>query len=453
MPGATLTFLGGAQTVTGSKYLLQHGRARILLDCGLFQGFKHLRERNWAEPPFNPAQLDAVILSHAHLDHSGWIPALVKRGFRGRVWCSAASRDLCGILLPDSGWLQEEEARYAEKHGFSKHSPPRPLYTKEEAERSLKYLHPVPFDAEFAPAEGLRAKLLPAGHLPGAALVRVEWEGGSLLFSGDLGRDDDPLLRPPVARPEAGALLLESTYGDRLHEDAHPEKTLGEVIRRTARRGGITLIPAFAVGRAQVLLHLLWRLKRRRAIPNLPVYLNSPMAIAATRMLLNHPGSLRVPPAECEQAWEAAIAVETVEESKALNKLATPAIIIAASGMATGGRVLHHLKAFGPGAKHTILLAGFQAGGTRGADLAAGARTLKIHGAAIPINAEVVQLHTLSAHADAAGLTAWARAGERPEQLWLVHGEPAAAEALRKRIAGETGWSPRVAEAGATIEL
>ncbi len=452
--GNTLTFLGGAGTVTGSKYLVQLGRTRLLIDCGLFQGYKHLRERNWTELPVAAQTIDAVLLTHAHLDHSGWLPALVKRGFRGPIFSTAATRDLAAILLPDSGWLQEEEACYAAKRGYSKHDPPMPLYTRPEAERALEFFRPERAREEFAPAKGVRARFIPAGHILGAASVRLEWAGGSLLVSGDLGRDDDSLMKPPDPPPAAKTVLLESTYGDRRHDPEPPETTLGAVINCTAARGGVVIIPAFAVGRAQTLLYLLWRLKRRRAIPDLPVYLNSPMAIDATELLTKHPRQHRLTAEECAATCRSAAMVRDAEASKALNRLDRPAILIAASGMATGGRVLHHLKAYGPDAKNTILLAGYQAGGTRGADLAAGARSLRVHGERVAINAEVVTMHSLSAHADAAGLEGWAASlPEPPAALWLVHSEPAAAEALRRRVAERTGWTARIAEPGATVPL
>ena len=440
-----LTFLGAARTVTGSKYLLEHGRARVLVDCGLFQGYKQLRLRNWSPMPFKPASLDAVVLTHAHLDHSGYLPLLAKSGFRGKVYCTHATRDLCHILLPDSGHLQEEQAGFANRHSFSKHAPALPLYTEEDARRSLRLLEPVRFDAAVKLSESLSLRFLPAGHILGGALARIVSESTTLLFSGDLGRPTDLLMPPPAAVESADYLVLESTYGDRHHDPADPRIALGRLISTTAARGGVVVIPAFAVGRAQTLLYYIHLLKHERAIPDIPVYLNSPMAVDATRIFHNHRGEHRLTPAQCDALCGAAHIVNSVEESKALNHKKGPMVIISASGMATGGRVLHHLKAFAPDPRSLILLAGFQAGGTRGAALAAGADSIKIHGETVPVRAQVEILSNLSAHADYVEILEWLSHFRKPPRCtFITHGEPAAADALRQQIERVRGWECRV---------
>jgi metallo-beta-lactamase family protein len=440
-----LQFLGATDTVTGSKYLLRSHERRLLVDCGLFQGYKPLRLRNWAPLPLPAVDVDAVVLTHAHIDHSGYLPLLARQGFDGPVYCTPATLDLCRILLTDSGHLLEEEAEYLNAHKLSKHDPALPLYTREDALRCLKLLRPVGFGHAFEPVAGLHCRLAPAGHLPGAAFVRLDDGATSILFSGDLGRPNDPMLRPPMAANGADFLVVESTYGDRLHDDSDPAEQLAAVINRTAARGGIVLIPAFAVGRAQALMHLIEVLKERRAIGPVPVFLNSPMAAAATRIYHDHLAELRLTEAQCQAMGRTVQVVTTPEESRALNARHGPMIVIAASGMATGGRVVHHLKAFAPDRRNTILLTGFQAGGTRGAALAAGATTLRIHGEDVPVRAEVAMIDTLSAHADANEIMQWLRGFARPpRRTFITHGEPGAADALRQRIERELHWECRL---------
>ncbi len=436
-----ITFLGGVGTVTGSKYLVETGRARFLVDCGLFQGYKPLRLRNWAPPPVDPSGIDAVILTHAHVDHSGYLPVLIRNGFSGPVLCTDATRDLCAILLPDSGHLFERDAEFANRHGFSKHRPALPLYTEEEGHAALTQLSPRAFETDYDIADGVKLRFLPAGHILGAALVRLTWNGISLLFSGDLGRPNSATMNPPATVQRADYLVVESTYGNRKHEAANPEDMLADIIKRTAGRGGVVLIPAFAVGRAQTILYHLHRLKAARRIPDLPVFLDSPMAIDAGQIFAAHPDDHRLPPDECRAMCRVARNVRGAEESKSLDRNAMPKVIISASGMATGGRVLHHLKVFAPDSRNTILFAGFQAGGTRGASLVAGAPAVKIHGAYVPVRAEVANLHMLSAHADADEILGWLRNFESPPRhAFVTHGEPDAADALRRRIADELGW-------------
>jgi len=437
-----LSFLGATGTVTGSKYLLQHAGATLLVDCGLFQGYKDLRLRNWAPLPVAASAIDAVVLTHAHLDHSGYVPLLVRNGFRGKVYCSQATFDLCRIMLLDSGHLQEEEAQYLNRHKLSKHDPALPLYTRDDAARSLKQFQPMAFEEPWLPAAGLRATLSPSGHMLGSSFVRIEAGGKSIVFSGDIGRPVDPILQPPVAVREADWLVVESTYGDRLHEHADVMKQLADAINRTAARGGVVVIPAFAVGRAQTLLYYIHQLKAARAIHDLPIYLNSPMAASATEVYLHHAGDLRIGRGEFEAAMRGVQVVETPEESQRLNAQHGPMIIVAASGMATGGRVVHHLRAFAPHARNMILFAGYQAGGTRGATIAGGASSVRIFGEDVPVRAEVAMLDTLSAHADAAEIVQWLRGFEQPPQrTFITHGEPAAADAMRLRIERELRWT------------
>ncbi|MGO4684591.1 MBL fold metallo-hydrolase RNA specificity domain-containing protein [Hyphomicrobium sp. 2TAF46] len=436
-----LTFLGGTGTVTGSKYLFDDGEAPALIDCGLFQGFKQLRLRNWQPLPIDLRRISSVVLTHAHIDHSGYLPLLVKNGFSGRVYCSKATQELCEILLPDSAHLQEEEARFANKRGFSKHKPALPLYTVDDANRALKHLDPVDFDEPIRLSAASSARLLPAGHILGAAMILIESAGKRVLFSGDLGRPNDPIMRPPTKVEAVDVLVLESTYGNRRHSPADPELELASHLDRALSRGGVVVIPAFAVGRAQTLLHLVARLKGHGKIPNVPIYLNSPMAVDATRIYHTYRSEHRLSVEECKAACQVAEFVNSPEASKELNLKHGPMIIISASGMATGGRVLHHLKAFAPDPKNLILFSGFQAGGTRGAAMVGGAETVKIHGDYIPVRAEVANLESLSGHADYAEILDWLKSFRKaPGKICLTHGEPAAADAMRKHIEESLGW-------------
>lgn len=439
-----IEFLGGTDTVTGSKYLLEHDGRRLMVDCGLFQGLKQLRLRNWDAFPIDPSRIDAVLLTHAHMDHSGFVPRLVKLGFKGPVFCTRATLELCELLLPDSGRLQEEEADFANRHGHSKHKPALPLYTEQDARAALKRFEPISFDQEHSPWPGWSWRLKRAGHILGAASVRVAWTGGSIVFSGDLGRSDDLMMRPPESPEPADYVVVESTYGDRRHREADTLVALAEVINRTAARGGVVVIPSFAVGRAQTLLHCIQLLKKAHRIPDMPVYLNSPMAADVTRIFRHHLDEHRLSAEQCALMSKEVTIVNTVDDSKRLNDLAFPSIIVSASGMATGGRVLHHLKAYAPLARNTILFAGFQAAGTRGAALLGGAEAIKIHGAYVPVRAEVVNLDTLSAHADRDQLLAWVGALPGPRQVFVTHGEPVAADALRLAIEERHGWPTSV---------
>jgi len=449
-----LQFFGATGTVTGSKYLLEQGGRKLLVDCGLFQGVKQLRLRNWQPLPLPAADIDAVVLTHAHIAHSGFLPRLVKLGFRGRVHATGPTADLCALLLPDSARLMEEEAEYANRHGFSRHEPALPLFEEADARRALDLFTLRDFDDDFEPVPGFRARFSRAGHILGAASVRVEAAGRSVLFSGDLGRADDELMPPPAPPPASDWVVVESTYGNRLHGRVDAAQELAGVIQRTAKRGGIVLIPSFAVARAQTLLHLIARLKAEGRIPDLPVYLNSPMAVDVTRLYRRWRHEHRLDEAQCARMCSVARLVNTVEESKHLNELRFPSVIVSASGMASGGRVVHHLKAYAPDPRNTIVLAGFQAAGTRGAALAAGAQEIKIHGAYVPVRAEVVQLEALSAHADRDGLLAWLGAlPAAPRQVFVTHGEPVAADALRLAIEERHRWNVLVPEDRQAVDL
>jgi metallo-beta-lactamase family protein len=449
-----LDFLGAAGTVTGSKTLVSHEGTQLLVDCGLFQGYKNLRVMNWEPFPFDPAGLDALVLTHAHLDHAGALPLLVKRGFRGPVFATPSTIDVCGVLLPDSARIQEEDADYANRHKLSKHQPALPLYTEDDAKRALRRLEPLPLEQRGDLPGGLRLRLRQAGHILGASSVELTAGDTTLLFSGDLGRPDDLIMRAPVAIERADHVVLESTYGDRLHDTQDVDVALGEVIKRTAARGGVVIVPAFAVGRAQALLYAIYRLKGRGAIPDLPVFLNSPMAIDMTEIYHRHRSEHRLTVEECSGLCKVAKMTPTVEESRALNTLRYPAVIVSASGMATGGRVLHHLKAFGPNRRNTIVFAGYQAGGTRGARLLSGERSLRIHGEDITIDAEVVSLPGMSAHADAGQLVRWLSTAPRaPRGIYLNHGEAGPADALRQRIERELGWPATVPRLGQSVEI
>ena len=438
-----VTFLGAAGAVTGSKYLLELGGRRLLIDCGLFQGVRRLRERNWQPLPLDPRSLDAVLLTHAHIDHSGYLPVLVRAGYAGPVYCTDATRRLLSLMLPDAARLQEEEAQYANRHRFSKHSPALPLYTEADARAALERLHPVALPSRIAVCADVEASLSRAGHLLGAASIRLERGAESILFSGDLGRNHDPLMCAPAPSPAADWVVIESTYGDRLHSEVDAETELGASLNRTLARGGVVVVPTFAIGRAQLLLHLIGRLKAKRAIPDVPVYLNSPMAEDATPLYTDYPAEHRLSGDELAGLAGTAHFVNSVEESKALNNRTGPMVILSASGMATGGRVLHHLKAFAPDPRNLILFTGYQAAGTRGAVLLAGAESVKIHGEWVPVRAEIMQLHGTSSHADHRELTAWLAGSPRvPRRVFVTHGEPAASDALRQHLRRELDADP-----------
>lgn len=448
-------FIGAAGTVTGSKYLVTTARSRVLVDCGLFQGLKQLRLRNWAPLPFDPADLSAVVLTHAHLDHSGYLPLLVKHGFRGTIHCTAATLELCKLLLPDSGRLQEEDAGYANRRGFSRHHPALPLYTEDDANRCLRYMHAVDYDREFEVGTGLRAHLEPAGHILGAAFVVLSDGRRTVVFSGDLGRPHDAVMKPPRARAQADYLVVESTYGDKTHPRTDPAEELAAAVTRTIGRGGVVIVPSFAVGRAQSLLYQIHRLKADGRIPaNLPVYLNSPMAADVTSLYERFSSEHRLTRDECRAMSRSVTFVNTVEESKHVNSLRHPMIIVAASGMATGGRVIHHLRAFAPDPRNLILFSGYQAAGTRGAAMLAGAAEIRIHGQDVPVRAEIAAMSTLSAHADSAEILQWlGNFHSPPGHAFITHGEPVPADALRQSIERKLRWTAMVPDHGQIVDL
>jgi metallo-beta-lactamase family protein len=448
-----ISFLGGAATVTGSKFLVTAGSTRVLVDCGLFQGLKQLRLRNWKKPPLSVTDLDAIVLTHAHLDHSGYLPVLVRDGFEGPIYCTPPTADIAAILLRDSGYLQEEDAAYANRKRFSKHKPALPLYTEKDGEAVVKQFRSVELGAEIRVGE-LRLRLQSAGHILGAASVLVSHGSRSVLFSGDLGRPHDLLMGAPEPPPAADWIVCESTYGGRRHPDADPIETVGEVVRHTAERQGVLLVPSFAVGRAQTILYCLHQLRSRGAIPDVPIYVNSPMATDVTQLYQRHAAYHRLSVAQCADVCNSAVFVRTVEESKELNEKEGPMIIISASGMITGGRILHHMKKFAPDPKNTILLPGFQAAGTRGEALIHGARQVKIHGGYVGVNAEVIHLQLFSAHADGEEILQWLDSAKRPpRRVYLVHGEPSPADSLRLHIEERLNIDTEVAEHGEVVSL
>ena len=442
-----ITFLGGAGTVTGSKYLLSSAGRRVLVDCGLFQGLKQLRLRNWVKFPIPPSSISAVILSHALLDHAGYLPALVRDGFTGQVFASHGTQEVSGIILPDSGMLQERDAEFANKHRFSKHSPALPLYTADDAAKALERFVSVPFGQKHEVAPGVTITLRRAGHILGASIVECDFEGLKLVFSGDLGQFGDPMMVDPELIDTADYLIVESTYGNRKHDAVDPEAALLQIVKRTVERGGTIVVPAFAIGRAQTLLYHLSRLRKSGRLGNVPVFLDSPMATDATDLLTAHPEDHRLSAEECRAAFAIAHIVRTPTESKALTVEPMPKIIISASGMATGGRVLHHIKHYVTDPNSTILFAGFQAAGTRGAAMIAGAESVKIHGSYFPVKAQVENLSMLSAHADVDGILRWLHGFKQPPRVtFITHGEPTASDALRHRIVEELGWNCVVPE-------
>lgn len=437
----TISFLGAAETVTGSRYLVESDRSRVLVDCGLFQGYKKLRERNWAPPGFTAASVDAVVLTHAHLDHSGYLPCLLKAGFAGPIYCTPGTRDLLAILLPDAGYLQEEEAKFAARAGFSKHPNPLPLFTREDAKRCLDLVKVVPYDEELGVTSEVSARFSRAGHIVGSASVRLQLPGASIGFSGDIGRPRDPIMRPPAPMLDCDYLVVESTYGDRRHPTESSLTELASIVKATSARGGSVVVPAFAVGRAQHLLHLLSCLIRDGWIPRLPIYLDSPMAIDATGIFRDHPEEHALTAEACRRMCSVAHCTPTANDSKVIDASEGPLVVISASGMATGGRVLHHLKRFLPDARSTILLVGYQSAGTRGRSLVDGTDELKIHGQYVPVRAQIRKLDGLSAHADYAEIIEWLQASHvHPRKVFVTHGEPAAADALRRRLRDQLHW-------------
>lgn len=457
---AKLTFLGAARTVTGSKYLLEHNGGRVLFDCGLFQGLKELRLRNWDEFPVPPGSLDAVVITHAHLDHVGYLPRLTAQGYKGRVFCTSGTKDLCQLVLPDAGRIQEEDARQANKHGYSKHDPAVPLFGESDALRALTHLQPLGFERPIDVAPGVSVEFHPAGHLLGSAFVIVRLTGGpKILFGGDLGRYNRPILPDPAGAIAADVVLVESTYGDRDHQADDSGAGLADVIKSTAARRGKLVIPAFAIGRVEELLYWVRRLEAEHRIPVLPVYVDSPMAAEALRYYSARVAELdpELRPTSGQVYAFATTRFQTIastQQSKELTASRRPGIVISSSGMATGGRVLHHLAAALPDQKNTVLFVGYQAAGTRGRQLVDGAREVRIHGRSIPVNASIAKIDSMSAHADRGEILRWlGTLGSTPGRLCLVHGEPESMDALKALIRERLSWTPHTPAHGETIEL
>ena len=436
-----IQFLGGAGTVTGSKYLLTHNGQKVLVDCGLFQGQKPLRLKNWDKLPVSAAEIDCVILTHAHIDHSGYIPRLINQGFRGKIYSTAATRDLCEILLPDSGFLMEEEARYLNRHKRTKHNPALPLFTKEEAEQSLAFFVPVPFRQKQTISLDFSFEFHYVGHILGAASVIMHIGGSTITFTGDIGRANDRVFHPPTLLPPTDYLVTESTYGNRLHPQTDVLEELATVINETYERKGVILIPAFAVGRAQTLTYYLSILKKQKRIPDFPMFLNSPMATSAGKIFCEYSNLHKLSTDQCAEAFSVIKYVNSAEESKDLNEMQGPMLIISASGMLTGGRVLHHLKAFASQSENTILLTGYQAEGTRGAALLNGTPEIKIHGEFIRVRAQIKVLENLSAHADYQEIIRWFSDSKiQPQKVFITHGEKNASDELKRRLGEVFGW-------------
>jgi metallo-beta-lactamase family protein len=462
---AKTTFLGAAQTVTGSKYLVEANGKKLLVDCGLFEGSRELKQRNWDRLPVDPASIDWVLLTHAHIDHTGYLPRLVRDGFRGPIFADAATHELCNYLLPDSAHLQEEDAAYAGKKGFSRHKPPLPLYTVEESQETLTRFRDIPRSDPFTISPEFAVRPFDAGHILGScSLALTITENGKsvvVVFSGDIGRYAQPILKDPQTPPRADYILCESTYGDREHPADKNYDLLADVVRRTVKRGGAVVIPAFAVGRTQTLMYVLRQLEDWQRIPRVPVYVDSPMAINVTELYArHHEDHDLVFTREEEQGNHDPLNMHevhmtrTVEESKQINSVNTPCIIISASGMITGGRILHHLVRRLSDSRNSVLLAGYQAEGTRGRALLEHAATVRIHGEDVPVRAEIVELTQFSAHGDRNELTRWLTGfAAPPRRLFLVHGELSAMESFRDRLAANFHWPISLPKYGETVEL
>jgi metallo-beta-lactamase family protein len=458
-------FHGAARTVTGSKYLLTAEKYRLLVDCGLFQGGFEMHQRNWRPMPFEPSSVNDVLFTHAHIDHTGYFPRLAADGFTGRAFATPPTKALLGVLLPDSGGLQEEEARWANKKGYSRHTPARPLYTEEDANRSLRLLNRLEFDQETPLHKGVKAKLHRAGHILGAAFAEIRYRDGdagwkTVVFSGDLGRRGVPILHDPAPLPACDVLVCESTYGDRLHEPTDPKEQLRRELEEAFGRGGFTVIPAFAVGRTQELLYHLFELFEEKRLPKVPVYVDSPMANSVVELYCRYRSEHDVEMNELEEVSGSPLrtpyftVVRKRDESKKLNFESGPGIVVSASGMATGGRVLHHLYHRLGDARNTVLFVGYQAEGTLGRQLVEGETDVTVMGQGITVKAAIRQVPALSAHADADELIAWMRtAPAPPKTLFLTHGEPAAQDVFAARIRTELGWNVHVPEPGEVVEV
>lgn len=459
-----LSFHGAAEMVTGSKYLLEAGGRQVLFDCGMFQGAKPLRLLNWDKPRFEPARLDAVVLTHAHIDHIGYLPRLLKEGFRRKIYATPPTVDLTPLQLLDSAHIQEEDADYANRKGFSKHHPALPLYTSQDAEKVFSKLTGVDHGEWFSPAEPIWCRFHDTGHLLGAAMIEVEVREGArptrILFSGDVGRYNAPLYFDPQPPPACDYLVCESTYGDRDHPPSNPLADLERVVKQAISRGGVLVVPAFAVGRAHQIIYLLQVLAASGATPPIPIYLDSPMAVKAGRIYCDyaeqHDRSEDVGnrlPVSCVLEGRNVHYVETAAASKSLNAVAGPAVIIASSGMMTGGRILHHLKYRLPDARNTVLLCGFMAEGTRGRDLKEGRKFIRLHGVDVPVRAEVESFDGMSGHADRGELLRWLSPLIAPQRTFVTHGEKPSAEAFAELLRAKRGWNVHVPKLGESVEL
>jgi metallo-beta-lactamase family protein len=437
-----ITFLGAAQEVTGSKYLIEDNHTKILVDCGLFQGNKQLKMRNWDLFPIDPSLISAIILTHAHIDHTGYIPVLVKNGFRGKIYCSKATYELTCILLVDSGLIQEEDAKKANQFGYSSHSPALPLYTARDARHALQYFHTVDYNVPIIIDKSFTITLIRAGHILGSSFVIVSNKNKILTFSGDLGRPHQLDMKPPTHLKQTDFLVIESTYGNRLHEQGNPIQLLGKIVNETVSAGGTLLIPSFAVGRAQIILYSLYQLKKNKAIPDIPIFLDSPMAINVTDLFCMFNDEHVFSSSLCKDIFNVATYTRTIQKSKKITQSASPAIIIAGSGMADGGRMMDHLKRYITENKNTIVFVGFQASGTRGRTLIDGAQEIKIQGKLYQVHAKIKTINTLSAHADYNEILEWLGYFEHPpKKVFVTHGEFAAAQSLKKKIEDRFGWS------------
>lgn len=458
-----LKFLGAARSVTGSKYLLEVDNKKVLIDCGLFQGQKELRLRNWDRLPIDPKTIDLVVITHAHIDHIGYLPRLVKDGFHGRIICTHASEDLMRIMLKDAAKLQEEEAIFAYKHGYSKHDKPEPLFTEEDAERVFELVDSIRFEKEVKLFPNLSLVYHNAGHILGSAIVELMLEGSvtkkKIVFSGDLGRNDDPIMHPPKAITEADILLIESTYGDRLNPIDKVEEDLAKIINEANERNGVIIVPAFAVGRTQLMIYYFHMLMEKKVIPTLPIYIDSPMAISVTDLYERHSNEHKIKVSHIDGKLISIFDdphvhfCNSAESSKALNDIKKPCIIISASGMATGGRVLHHLYHRLQRENDTVLFAGFQAEGSRGRRLLEGEPTIKIFGEDVPVRCQIRVINGLSAHADQTELLQWlGNFKESPKMTFITHGEIESATTFSKKIE-EMGWKPIIPEYLESFEL
>jgi metallo-beta-lactamase family protein len=461
---AKITFLGAVGAVTGSKYLVEAGGKRLLVDCGLFQGPKELRQKNWDNLPIDPASIDWIVLTHAHIDHTGYLPRIVRDGFRGPIYANAATHELCQLLLADSAHLQEEDARYAAKKGYSKHDPPLPLYTVADAQQALARFREVPRKDSYAISPQFAVKPSDAGHILGSSSLQItiteNGKSGTVVFSGDVGRYGQPILNDPAPIAKADYVLCESTYGDRDHPTASPYDAIAEIVNRVAKRGGVIVIPAFAVGRTQTLMYILRKLEDEQRIPKLPTFVDSPMAVNVTKLYVKHREDHRLQFSQEEMndnhdplnVHETHM-TQSVEESKKINDVKTPCVIISASGMCTGGRILHHLAQRLPDARNAVILAGYQADGTLGRYLLSGGKDAHIHGQHVPVRAEIQEVSQFSAHADRTELVRWLSGfTSPPKQLFLTHGEPAAAQAFRGTVEQKLGWHVSVPAQGDSFD-